>query len=275
MKQKRPGPFIVGYLVLVGLYISLLAAGVIILSMDNVLGFKYEPYSLHIGVALVLSGILVLAISVKFLISGMRQLATNLDILFEKLSLRAEPHRLNGRHYFGSAENRNLEIYCSPVSSRRHFGKLQTIKYIGHSLDISVKADLPANCSIGLAAEDEGIQGIIKAGVVKLFTKPSTEKNSNDYVKVDAPDYNDLAIYTLDPEWTKTFLATPEIRQSLTLLLEANDKCLRQHIYLKQDQVHFRVFFNIRRIKKSDMEKFVENTVKIAIAAESISKEHT
>lgn len=108
--------------------------------------------------------------------------------------------------------------------------------------------------------------------MIKLFTQTSTDFNGKDFVRFEDHDYKNLSIYTLDPDWTRKFLAAPEIHESLTLLFEADDKCSKQHIYLKQDQVHFRALFDIRRIRKSDMENFVKNTIRIASAAETVAK---
>ena len=102
MKPKSPGPYILVFLLLVLLFLSFFVPAGLILSMDNFLPFKYERYQYQIGISSLILSLVFLTAAVKFLLWGMRRMATNLDILFGNLGLSAEYYVKDGRHYFGN-----------------------------------------------------------------------------------------------------------------------------------------------------------------------------
>ena len=115
MRPKKPGPYILVFLLLVFLFIASFVPGGLILSMDNFLPFKYQHYQYHIGISCIVLSLIFLVCSAKFMIWGMRRMATNLDILFNNLNLSTENYSSDGRHYFGDIDGRRIDIYCKPV----------------------------------------------------------------------------------------------------------------------------------------------------------------
>jgi len=272
MKQKSPGPYVVVYLLLVLLFLAFFVPGGLILSTDNFLPFKYEPHKYPIGISCIILGLITLFISVKFLIWGMRRMASNLDILFVKLNLRGENHAKDGRHYFGDIKGRGVDIYCKPVRNRRYFGDVKTVRYVGHALDIYVAENFHTRSSIGLVREGEGVHEKIRAYMIKYLTAKFIDKFGGEILKMDDPRFQELEIYALDRNWTQDFLKNERISDSLMFLLGEDIKCIRQHVHITPKAVHFTTLTNIRYLKSSDIERIVDNVLRISSAGESLAK---
>ena len=192
MKQKSPGPYVVVFLLLVLLFLGFFVPGGLILSTENFLPFKYEPHKYAIGISCIILGLITLIISVKFLIWGMRRMASNLDILFVNLSLKGENHAKDGRHYFGDMEGRRVDIYCKPVRNRRYFGDVKTVRYVGHALDIYVEGNFHTRSSIGLVREGEGIHEKIRVYMIKYLTAKFIDNFGGEIFKMDDQDSRSL-----------------------------------------------------------------------------------
>ena len=272
MKQKKPGPYVLIYLLLVLLFLGFFVPGGIILSTDNVLPFKYEPHKNVIAISCLILGFAFLILSVKFLLWGMRRMATNLDILFKNLGLAGEHHAKDGRHYFGDIDGRRVDIYCKPVKNRRYFGDVKTIRYIGHAMDIYVQGNFHTRSSIGIVREGEGVQGKIRSYMIKYLTEKFIDKFGGQIIKMHDPRYQDLDIYALDPNWTQEFFNNDQISVPLMELLGKDIKCVRQHVNITPKAVHFTVLTNIRSLKSDTIDHIVDNLTKIAAAAESLRK---
>jgi len=272
MKQKSPGPFVVVYLLLVLLFLGFFVPGGLILSTENLLPFKYEPYKYSIGISCIILGLITLIISVKFLLWGMRRMASNLDILFVNLGLRGENYAKDGRHYFGHIEGRRIDIYCKPVRNRRYFGDVKTVRYVGHALDIYVEGNFHTRSSIGLVREGEGVHGKIRSHMIKYLTAKFIDKFGGEIFNMDDPNYRDLAIYALDRNWTQGFLNNDDISVSLMSLLGEDIKCIRQHVHITPKAVHFTTLTNIRRLKSINIDTIVDNVLRISAAGESLAK---
>jgi len=270
MKPKKPGPYILIYLLLVFLFLCFAVPGGLILSTDSFLPFKYERYRSFIGISSMALALVFLALSVKFLLWGMRRMATNLDILFENLGLSAEKHAREGRHFFGNIKGRRVDIYCKPVKNRRYFGSVKTVKYIGHALDIYGEGDFNTRSSIGIVREGEGVQGKIRSYMVKYLTEKFIDKFGGQILKMDDSRYQDLEIYALDPVWNRAFLNHEEISGALLELLGENIPCVRQHVHITPKAVHFTTLTTIRSLKRDHVQRIVDRVLKIAAAAESI-----
>jgi len=272
MKQKNPGPYVVVFLLLVLLFLGFFVPGGLILSTENFLPFKYEPHKYAIGISCIILGLITLIISVKFMIWGMRRMASNLDILFVKLSLKGENYAKDGRHYSGDIEGRRIDIYCKPVRNRRYFGDVKTVRYVGHALDIYVEGNFHTRSSIGLVREGEGIHGKIRAYMIKYLTAKFIDKFGGEILKMDDPKFQELEIYALDRNWTQEFLKNEEISGSLKFLLGEDIKCIRQHVHITPKAVHFTTLTNIRYLKAGDIETIVDDVLSISTAGESLAK---
>jgi len=272
MKQKSPGPYVVVYLLLVLLFLTFLVPGGLILSTENFLPFKYEPHKYSIGISCIILGLITLIISVKFLLWGMRRMASNLDILFVNLGLKGENYAKDGRHYFGDIEGRRIDIYCKPVRNRRYFGDVKTVRYVGHALDIYAEGNFCTRSSIGLVRGGEGVHGKIRAYMVKYLTEKFIDKFGGEIFKMDDPKYQDLDIYALDRNWTQELLKDDIMSGSLMLLLGEDIKCIRQHVHITPKAVHFTTLTNIRYLKASDIENIVDNVLRISVVGESLVK---
>ena len=260
------------FLLLVLLFLGFFVPGGLILSTDNILPFKYEPHKYLIGISSIILALITLVIAVKFLLWGIRRMASNLDILFVNLGLREEHHAKDGRHYFGDIEGRRIDIYCKPVKNRRYFGDVKTVRYVGHALDIYVEGNFHTRGSIGLVREGEGIHGKIRAYMIKYLTAKFIDKFGGEIFKMDDPKFQDLEIYALDRNWTQGFLKNEEVSGSLMLLLGEDIKCIRQHVHITPKAVHFTTLTNIRYLKASNIETIVDNVLRIAAAGESLAK---
>jgi hypothetical protein len=272
MKQKSPGPYVVVFLLLVLLFLGFFVPGGLILSTENFLPFKYEPHKYAIGISCIILGLITLIISIKFLIWGMRRMASNLDILFVKLSLGGENHAKDGRHYFGDIEGRKVDIYCKPVRNRRYFGDVKTVRYVGHALDIYVEGNFHTRSSIGLVREGEGIHEKIRVYMIKYLTAKFIDNFGGEIFKMDDPRFQELEIYAMDRNWTQGFLKNEEVSGSLMFLLGEDIKCIRQHVHITPKAVHFTTLTNIRYLKASDIETIVDNVLRISAAGESFAK---
>lgn len=273
MKPIRPGPYIAGFMALLLIFVILFASGVIIISTDNVLGFKYELNRAMIGGLLIAAGIIALIIMVKFFIWALRRMATSLDLLFPCSDLVAAPHKISGRHYSGLIDNRKVDIYCRPVKKRHHYGAARALTYVGHELEIEVAANLSIRTSARRKETGHGVQSSMRGWLADASLKALIEKHGGEIINTDASDYRELAIHTVDSAWTQSFLALPRVKQSLSFLLQENEKCLRQFIRLEPGKVVFATSLDIRRTKSTDIDKFIENTLIIAIEAEKCSGE--
>jgi hypothetical protein len=272
MKQKSPGPYVVVFLLLVLLFLGFFVPGGLILSTENFLPFKYEPHKYAIGISCIILGLITLIISVKFLIWGMRRMASNLDILFVNLTLKGENHAKDGRHYFGDMEGRRVDIYCKPVRNRRYFGDVKTVRYVGHALDIYVEGSFHTRSSIGLVREGEGIHEKIRVYMIKYLTAKFIDNFGGEIFKMDDPRFQELEIYAMDRNWTQGFLKNEEVSGSLVFLLGEDIKCIRQHVHITPKAVHFTTLTNIRYLKASDIKTIVDNVLRISTAGESLAK---
>jgi len=272
MKPKKPGPYILVYLLLVLLFIGFFVPAGLILTTDGILPFKYQRYQYHIGITSMVLALIFLVISIKFMIWGMRRMATNLDILFQDLGLSAEKYAADGRHFFGDMEGRRIDIYCKPVKNRRYFGDVKTVKYIGHALDIYVEGDVNTRSSIGLVREGEGIHGKIRAYMIKYLTEKFIDKFGGQLIKMNDPRYQDLEIYALDQVWTQAFLENEDVSGALLKLLGEDIRCIRQHVHVTPKAVHFTTLTNIRYLKPDIINLIVGNVTQIATTAESLKK---
>lgn len=270
MKQIRPGPYIAGFMILLLIFVILFASGGIIISTENVLGYKYESSRSVIGGALIAAAIVTLGIMVKFLIWAQQLMATNLDVLFARPGLVAAPHRTSGRHYSGLIDNRKVDIYCRPVKKRHHYGAARAMTYIGHELEIEVAANLSIRTSARRKETDSPGHGSMRGRIADAYLKALIEKYGGEIINTDASDYSDLSIHSVSPTWTQSFLANPQVKQSLSFLLKENVNFLRQFISLEPGKVVFKTSFDIRRTKSTDIDRFIENILIIAIQAESI-----
>ena len=272
MKPKSPGPYILVFLLLVLLFLSFFVPAGLILSMDNFLPFKYERYQYQIGISSLILSLVFLTAAVKFLLWGMRNMATNLDILFGNLGLSAEHHVKDGRHYFGNLDGRRVDIFCKPVKHRRYFGDVKTVKYIGHALEIYGEGNFNTRSSIGIVREGEGVQGKINTLMATYFSEKFIDKFGGQILRMDDPMYQDLAIYALDQVWTQGFLNNEEIRSALLELLGKDIQCVSQHVHITPKAVHFKTLTSIRSLKKEHIRLMVDKVLKIAAAGESLPR---
>ena len=270
MKQKKPLPFILGYLSIVLAVVASIVVGGLTLSTDHFLPFKYDPYKIPIGISLLLLAVILLAAQVKFMIWGMQQMAANLDVLFGHLGLEAIPHRLNGRHYSGRRRGRRIDIYCRPVKQRHYTGDVKTIRYVGHALDIYVAGNFKTRGSIGRIRDAVGVQDKIRTEMVRHITKKLMEKYGGDILAIDDRRYADFQIYALDPDWMRKFLDDTQVSDSLSVLLSDAVKCSRQHVHIIPAAVHLTTMTSIAYLQPDIAERIVHRVVDLANAAESL-----
>ena len=202
----------------------------------------------------------------------MRRMASNIDILFVKLTLGGENHAKDGRHYFGDIDGRRIDIYCKPVRNRRYFGDVKTVRYVGHALDIYVEGNFHTRSSIGLVREGEGIHEKIRVYMIKYLTAKFIDNFGGEIFKMDDPRFQELEIYAMDRNWTQGFLKNEEVSGSLMFLLGEDIKCIRQHVHITPKAVHFTTLTNIRYVKASDIKTIVDNVLRISTAGESLAK---
>jgi hypothetical protein len=272
MKQKKSGIYVLIYLMLVLIFIALMVPGGIILTTDNVLPFRYQGDKNLIGTSLLILSFVALFASVKFLLWGMRNMAKNLDILFQNLGLTGEHYSNDGRHYLGVFKDRRIDIYCKPVKRRQYFGDIKTIRYVGHTMDVYVQCNLQTRSSIGMIRKGEENYDKIRSYMVKYLKEKFIKQFGGQIIKMDEPKYQGFDIYALDPNWTRRFIDNQQIFDLISGLFKDDIKCIRQHINVTPDSLHFTTLTNIRYLKPNIIDLIVDSLTRIAKEGELLQK---
>ncbi|MCK5683758.1 hypothetical protein KAJ27_06540 [bacterium] len=265
MKPKKPGFYIMMYLLLVLIFLCLFVSGGLVISMDRLLSYKYAPHKLKIGISLMIMGFAVLIGSVKFMLWGMREMAGNLDGFFKNLGLKSESYAADGRHYHGEIDQRKVDIYCKPVKNRQYFGDVRTINYIGHSLDIHISGDFKTRSSIGKIPANDNTSGKLKTFLRKYLKEKYVEKYGGEIF-----EYQDYDIYALDPDWILKLIKDNKIFDLLVKIFDEETKCIRQHINVTPDSIHFSALTNLRYIKAEIIDFLVCSITQIAKNGENL-----